>query len=171
MTTFRFRLERVLRARRVAEEVQRARLFEAETLARTLEDVARDCSDASAASRDVLRSDQSAPTLDPSRILVAQSAHERVLTAEHDARQRALTAILAARGERAAWTTRRADVRGLERLEDRERETFREESDVREERVIEENASRRAEIARGERNRAARGSAPLAPRRGAKGRR
>jgi hypothetical protein len=153
MTKFRFRLERVLRARRVAEEVQRARLFEAETAARALDDAASACTDASASSRDVLRSDQSAPTLDATRILVAQSAHERVLAAEQAARQRAREGRLAATTERAAWTTRRSDVRGLERLEDREREMFRAEIDVREERVIEETAARRAEIARHEKGR------------------
>jgi hypothetical protein len=148
MTKFRFRLERVLRARRAAEEVQRARLFEAETLARSLDDAAQDCSEASASSCAVLRSDQSSASLDAARILVAQSAHERVLRAEHAARERAQAARIAAQGERAAWTTKRSDVRGLERLEDREREAFRDEVDVREERVIEETAARRAEIAR-----------------------
>lgn len=155
MTKFRFRLERVLRARRVAEEVQRARLFEAETAARALDDAARASVDASVSSCDVLRADQSATTLDATRVLVAQSAHERVLAAELAARRRAVEGRLAATTERAAWTTRRSDVRGLERLEERERETFREEIDVREERVIEETAARRAEVARHARNRGA----------------
>jgi len=148
MTKFRFRLERVLRAHRVAEEVQRARLFEAETLARSLDEAAQASSEASASSCAVLRSDQSADTLDAMRILVAQSAHARVLSAENAARERAAAARLVAQGERAAWTTRRSDVRGLERLEDHDREAFRDEVDVREERVIEETAARRSELAR-----------------------
>ena len=111
MTTFHFRLERVLRARRVAEEVQRARLFEAETAARALDDAAQASTVASASSCDVLRADQSATTLDASRVLVAQSAHERVLAAELAARRRATEGRLAATTERVAWTSRRSDVR------------------------------------------------------------
>jgi len=148
VSAFRFKLGRVLRVRRATEEIQRAKLAEAEAGA-----TAREV-EASLRAEDVrgaeasLRADQSAERLDPNRVLVALDASLRLEAIERASRQRAATARAEAESERALWRGERAGVLGLERLEDRERTRFRAELDVREERIIEEVAARRAEEAR-----------------------
>lgn len=148
MSAFRFKLGRVLRVRRATEEIQRAKLAEAEAGARTREIEAGLRAEDVRAAEASLRADQSAEQLDPNRVLVALDASSRLEAIERASRQRAATARAEAESERALWRGERAGVLGLERLEDRERARFRAELDVREERIIEEVAARRAEEAR-----------------------
>jgi hypothetical protein len=145
VSRFRFRLERVLRARRAAEQMQRAELAVAETRARQAEDVERSCSERVAVARDDVRAAQSAESLDAAWIVLAQGAHERMRAVEGSLREVSHEARLAAAVERSAWRALRADVRGLERLESRGRERAREKVASDEERAIEEFAARRAE--------------------------
>lgn len=145
MSAFRFKLGRVLRVRRATEEIQRARLAEAEAGARDREVEAESRAESVRAAEDSLRSDQSADELDAGRILVALDASARLEGLERAARGRAVVARAAAESERGVWRHARAGVLGLERLEDRERARFRADRDAREERVIEEVAARRAE--------------------------
>jgi hypothetical protein len=145
MKGFRFRLERVLRARRAAEQMQRGRLAEAERSARRADETAHTCSDAVAAARSDLGAEQSAPALDAGWIVVAQDAHERMTAVERHLHASARVARDAAAAERKTWRALRADVRGLERLESRGRERLREEIAAREEQAIEEFAARQAE--------------------------
>lgn len=145
MSAFKFKLGRVLRVRRATEEIQRAKLAEAESAARVREDEARDRADSVRDADESLRADQSAEELDPRRVLVALDASARLAALERAARARAVTARSAAESERATWRDARAGVLGLERLEDRERARFRTEQYAREERAIEEVAARRAE--------------------------
>lgn len=154
MSAFKFRLARVLRVRHATEEIQRARLAEAEFDARERESEATSRAESVRAAHADLADGQSAEQLDPSRVLVAIDAAARIERIELDARVRAVSARNAAESERSIWRDARADVLGLERLEDRERTRFRTERDVREERAIEEVASRRAETARLEASRA-----------------
>jgi flagellar export protein FliJ len=148
VSAFRFRLGRVLRARRATEEIERGHLAEAEASARQREVTA----DQRAASRDAavetLRGEQMQPEIDASRVLVAQDAAGRLAGLEQAARALARTARDAAESRRAVWRDARAGVLGLERLEDRDRARFRAERDIREERTLEEVAARRAEEAR-----------------------
>lgn len=148
MSAFKFRLSRVLRVRHATEEIQRARLAEAEHEAREREFEATAHADSVRAAHADLADGQSSEQLDPARVLVAIDAAARIERIELDARGRAISARNAAEHERSTWREARADVLGLERLEDRERARFRNERDVREERAIEEVASRRAETAR-----------------------
>jgi flagellar biosynthesis chaperone FliJ len=145
VTRFRFRLERVLRARRAAEQMQRAQLAEAERGARRAEETAQSCTGAVLAARADVRAEQSAQSLDPTWIVVAQDAHDRMSVVERRRIADAAAARDVAASERRTWRALRADVRGLERLEARGREHLREEVATREERAIEEFAARQAE--------------------------
>jgi flagellar biosynthesis chaperone FliJ len=145
VTRFRFRLERVLRARRAAEQMQRAQLAEAERGARRAEETAHSCTGAVLAARTDVRAAQSAQSLDPTWIVVAQDAHDRMSVVERLRIAEAAAARGVAASERSSWRALRADVRGLERLEARGRERQREEVATREERAIEEFAARQAE--------------------------
>lgn len=145
MSRFKFRLERVLHARRAAEQLQRAQLAGAEGRAWRAETLALACSDAVKAARESVGASQSAPKLDPAWIVVAQGAHTRMTLVEDHLHAEADASRRAAAAERAAWRALRADVRGLERLESRGRERLRERMAASEERAIEEFASRRAE--------------------------
>lgn len=154
MNAFRFRLGRVLRVRRATEEIQRAQLAVAESDARDREEEASSRADSVNAAQASLLADQTAVELDARRVLVALEASARLEAIERAARARAGTARAAAEVERATWRDARAGVLGLERLEDRERARFRSELDAREERAIEEVASRRAEEERRRQGRA-----------------
>jgi len=148
VSAFRFKLGRVLRVRRATEEIQRAKLAEAEAGAKAREVEAELRAEDVRGAEASLRADQSAEQLDPNRVLVALDASLRLEAIERASRQRAATARAEAESERTLWRGERAGVLGLERLEDRERTRFRAELDVREERIIEEVAARRAEEAR-----------------------
>jgi hypothetical protein len=145
MTRHRFRLERVLHARRAAEQMQRAELARAETRARRAEDAERTCGESVAAASEDVRAAQSSETLDAQWITIAHGAHERMCIALRSLHEIAGGARRAASIERSAWRALRADVRGLERLEARGRERAREKVAADEERAIEEFAARRAE--------------------------
>jgi len=148
VSAFRFKLDRVLRVRRATEEIQRVRLAEAESGARTRESEASKRADSVRGAQSSLAADQSAELLDAQRVLVAVVATARLEAIERAAHARAVTARTAADIERGTWRDARAGVLGLERLEERERQRFRTERDTHEERAIEEVASRRAEAQR-----------------------
>jgi hypothetical protein len=141
----RSRLERVLRARRAAEQLQKAQLAAAETRARRAEALAGSCSHAVDAAREDVRSAQAAPALDPAWIVVAQDAHARMALVEESLHADADVSRQAAATERTTWRALRADVRGLERLEARVRERLRDDVATGEERAIEEFVARQAE--------------------------
>ena len=145
MSRYRFRLERVLHAKRAAEQLQRAQLAAAEHGARRSEQTARSCTDAVLAARADLRAEQSADALDPARILVSQDAHERMSVVEQSLHAQAELARQAATTERTVWRALRVDVRGMERLDARGRERKRERTASHEDRAIEEFAARQAE--------------------------
>jgi hypothetical protein len=145
VTRFRFRLERVLHARRAAEQMQRAELAAAENLARRAEERADAWSDDVRTAQADVRAAQAAKSLDAGWILVSHTAHEQMVVVERDLCAAADVASDAAATERAAWRALRADVRGLERLEARGRERMREKIATEEERAIEEFAARQAE--------------------------
>ena len=148
MSAFRFKLGRVLRVRRATEEIQRAKLAEAESGAREREAEALSRADSVRAAEASLQVEQSAPELDAGRVLRSLDASARLERIERAARGRAVQARCAAEVVRDTWREARAGVLGLERLEDRERTRFRTDVEAREERVIEEVAARRAEEVR-----------------------
>jgi flagellar export protein FliJ len=148
VSVFRFRLARVLRARRTAEEVQRAQVYAAEQVARAAEGVAERCAELARGAQDSVRAGQSAQELDAAAVLIAQDAHARAQAVEQATHETARSARGSAEAERTVWKSLRTDVRGLERLEERARERFRLEAETQEERSIEDAAARRAEAAR-----------------------
>jgi hypothetical protein len=145
VSRFRFRLERVLRARRAAEQLQRGELAKAEKGARLREESAQACTASVLAAEADVRAAQAADALDPAWILVAHGAHERMTAEEARLSAQAAAARQAAAAQRTVWRALRADVRGLERLETRGRERLREEIATKEERAVEEFAARQAE--------------------------
>ncbi len=143
MNRFRFRLARVLRARHVAEEVQRAQLASAERSARELEGLAEQRGEASRAACEHVRAEQSAEALEAHRVLLSQAALERTRTAESEARAQARTGRAQAEVQRTLWQGLRSDVRGLERLKERAWESFRERLEAQEELSIEQFTAHR----------------------------
>ena len=145
MTRYRFRLERVLHARRAAEQLQRAELAQAENRARRAEETADACTDALHAARADLSRSQSAQSLDAAWILVSQAAEARMSAVEGELHALAEAAREQVAVVRVAWRALRTDVKGLERLDARGRERVRERVASDEERAIEEFAARQAE--------------------------
>jgi flagellar export protein FliJ len=91
---------------------------------------------------------QSAPKLDAHALLAAGACVERALERLSE-RTRAAQALRAkAEAERATWTARRADLKGLERLQDRDRDAWRVEEARRDARTLDEVAGMRAQAAR-----------------------
>ncbi|MBL8861981.1 MAG: hypothetical protein JNK02_08200 [Planctomycetes bacterium] len=148
MSGFRFKLGRVLRVRRAAEEIQRARLAAAEDAAATSEHEARLRRASVDAARQVLGAEQGAERIDVARVLVALSASARVEDCAAEAHERARSDRSGAESERSVWRDARAGVLGLEKLQERDRARFRLEREAREERAIEDVAARRADEAR-----------------------
>jgi len=145
VTRFKFRLARVLHARRAAEQLQRAELAAAENRARRAEATAGACTDAVHAARNDVARAQSAPSLDAAWVLVSHDAETRLMRVEENLHALASAERERVAGVRGAWRALRTDVRGLERLEARGRERVREKVASDEERAIEEFAARQAE--------------------------
>jgi flagellar export protein FliJ len=138
-----FRLARVLRVRRLQEELLRAAWLEARARA----DAARAAEGAQARELGLARAElarlQGAGALDPSAVLTQQdlcARSEREL-ARLATRARTLEAEAARRAD--ALREARTAVRGLERLDERRRRGHREESERREQLATDEVAARR----------------------------
>lgn len=143
MKRYAFRLARVLRVRRLQEELLRAAWLEARARA----DAARAAEAAQARELELARAElarlQGAGALDPSAVLRHQdlcARSEREL-ARLAARARTLEAEAARRSD--ALRQARTAVRGLERLDERRRRAHREDCDRREQLETDETAARR----------------------------
>jgi flagellar export protein FliJ len=116
---FRFNLDRVLRVRRLEEEVARARWLEAQhESARAQVRLER----ARAAGREAgqqLHEQISRPLLTPAAVLSAQAACSRIEASIGHQAERALTAAFQAEQQRAPWQEKRSETRGLESLRGR----------------------------------------------------
>jgi len=143
MKRFKFRLSRVQRAREIGESLARAEWQGKE----------RDAIDAELAS-DALRAHidqaraelgklQQSPTLHPSDVLASDRAMVRAWKALARKRQLASERRDVAEESRQAWSERERDRRALERLEERQRELFRIESNRAEDAEADEWASSR----------------------------
>jgi len=150
MSRFRFRLARILRVREVEEQAARERFLEAQRTAREAEARAQAARDELARSHETLRGELTG-TLQPGFVLLAQQALDGLRQRRQRLAERARTLALQSEAERAAWGLRRRDVRGLERLQDRDREGWREEGARREAAATDEVAGVRAAARRGAR--------------------
>lgn len=121
MRAFRFSLGRLLRVRRLHEEIARGDLAQARGRARD----ARSKADHAAAElergREELLRLQAAPRLEPAAVLARHAAQDGVARARGACERRAQELEREAEARRAALIEVRAAVRGLERLRDRRR--------------------------------------------------
>lgn len=144
MKGFQFRLARLKRVRLVEERASRERFVATERRAREAEDaVLRAEEDVQAAGIE-LRAEQSKGTVSPVGVLTALDAVARLRDRVEVLRGRAEPLRAAAEAERAEWNDRRRDLRGLERLEDRDRERWWAEIGRREALIMDEVAGLRA---------------------------
>lgn len=136
---YRFRLETVLRVRRIQEERARAELLSA----RLGERAATDERDRRGALIDVARA---AGLPDGSRLAwgTARDEHDRLAGALDAARAAEVAAADLTTRSLDHWEATAADLRGLERLDERHRALWRAERDREEQRRLDETASARA---------------------------
>ncbi len=144
MSAFRFRLARLAHVRALQERLARERWLAAEELARAAEDKAEAARRSLLRAREELRALQSAPKIAVERVMAASRMVETVREGRRAAAQHARTLRFQADELRRPWSERRREVRGLERLEQRDLEEHRREEVVREARELDEIASMRA---------------------------
>lgn len=163
MRGFQFRLARVLRIREVEEQAARERFLAADRVARDAETRADDARAAETRAQDELRAGQRAATLAPSFLLAAQAAIDELRRRRQSLTERARTLRFQANAEQTAWAARRRDVRGLERLEDRDRERWRADEAAAEAQTLDEVGSLRAAARERERASWETASQPMKP--------
>jgi flagellar export protein FliJ len=144
MQRFHFRLERLKRVREVEEQAARERFLAADRRARDAEDAAdaARCELVAAEARHCAALAERKS--DPARILLELAAIDGLRADAGRTLERARTARAEAERERQAWSERRRDVRGLERLAGRDLERWRAETARREAQELDEVASVRA---------------------------
>lgn len=157
MRRFRFRLGRVLRVRRLQEEVARAAFLEARAEADRARAALERARERLAAGRAELAELQARPRLEPAEVIRQQETLLALQRALGPLRSRAERREEAAAERQAAWSEARAAVRGLERLEARRRGAHRAELERLETREQDERA-----LARGAASPRA-GTAAIAP--------
>lgn len=144
MKGFHFRLARLKRLREIEENAARERFLAADRSAREAEDAARAARDAVHRAEDELRAVQSSPSFGASTVLNGLVTVDALRARIPLADERTRAARAKAEVERQAWSERRRDVKGLERLEDRDRERWTAEEGRREALTMDEVASLRA---------------------------
>ncbi|MBI5363000.1 MAG: flagellar export protein FliJ [Planctomycetes bacterium] len=145
MKGYHFRLARLMRVRDVEERTAKERFLAADRIAREAEDAVVRARDAVRDAEGDLRAAQADRALSPTRVLTTLDALAGLRARVRVLHERSLPLRAAAEVERAAWSERRRDLRGLERLEDRDRERWRAEEGRREARTLDEVAAMRAE--------------------------
>ena len=146
MARFSFRLGRVERVRRIREELARNDLLQAErVLTEARERLQRAGSELARALEEIERA-QAEPSLDAALVLAAQETLPGLQARLSRRRTQVAERESAADGARAAWRAARADVRALEKLEQRERVAFQDAERAREDKVRQENADRKAAV-------------------------
>lgn len=144
MKGFQFRLARLQRVRSVEERAARERFVTAEHLARAAEDAVLAAEEDVRGAEAELRAEQSSTAVSPSRVLTALDALARLRERVQLLRDRAKPLRASAEAERTHWSERRRDLRGLERLEDRDRERWWTEAGRRDALAMDEVAGLRA---------------------------
>jgi len=138
VSRYRFRLDSVLRVRRVQEERARAQLAKArleEVEARRATEVRR---------RRLRRSlDVGLPSGDPADWKVGRDRNDRLAAAVHASQAAELHALELTARRLGEWERAAADLRALERLDERYREQWRSEQLREEQRTLDEISTRR----------------------------
>jgi len=141
---FHFRLARLKRLREIEESAARERFLAVERVARDAEEAVERARAEVVAAEDSLRATQSSASFAPGTVLTSLVAIDALRARVRTLVERARTARAEAEVQREAWSVRRRDVKGLERLEDRDRERWRAEEAHREAQTLDEVASLRA---------------------------
>jgi flagellar export protein FliJ len=140
----RFKLARVLRVRRIEEELARDRFKAVEQVARQAEETAETIGREIAKAQEELTETRLHRRIPPEDLVMAQMTLESLDRTLTEQRRRAGDLRREADGMRAAWERARGDMRTLERLEERFRASQRAEEQAQENREMDENALRRA---------------------------
>ena len=143
MTTFRFRMERLLRVRKLEEEIARSRWLAALRASARAQERVEQVQEQIQATEQHLRSQISSSSVTPRAVLSTQSLQSRVWSELQRRQENAKTAAFQAEQQRAPWQQKRTEAEGLERLRSQRREIFLQESDAREIELLDEIASRR----------------------------
>lgn len=143
MKRFHFRLDRVQRAREISESLARAEWQAAERDALDAEAASDELEARIRAARAELVQLQASETLRPGDVLASDRALARAWHTLAGKRERAAEQRTAADERREAWIECERDRRALERLEERQREVFRVESNRAEDVETDEWASGR----------------------------
>jgi flagellar export protein FliJ len=144
VSAFRFRMARLQHVRGLEEQIARELFLSADRTAREAESAADAARLAITDAERELRAVQSKPRIDIRQLF----AHQRHLDRRRELRMQALARARALRvqaeGLRSRWSERRQELRGLERLEERDLEAWRQDELVREARELDEVAIARA---------------------------
>ena len=141
MSAFRFRLQRVLGVRRIEEDLAKAEWQDAERSARAAEEQARGLQSAVERARGDLARLQSSSQLDPADVLLKQALVDRLREQWVQRTIQASRARREAERLRQAMAERRVRVRGLETLESKARETWRQDGEASANAELDERAS------------------------------
>jgi flagellar export protein FliJ len=148
MSAFHFRLARLKRLREIDEQLARERFLGADRRALDGEHAAELAARSRSAALDDVRRLQSTTPVDARALVAASAFLERCIELLHARTLAAVRLRAEAEAERATWTARRTELKGLERLEDRDRDAWRLDQARRDARVLDEVAGLRADAQR-----------------------
>jgi flagellar export protein FliJ len=137
------RIERVLRVRRLEEEVARERFIACEQVARQADELADGISAEIARAQEQLGETRVQSLIPPEDLLSAQSTLESLDDTLAEQRRRTQELQLEADGMRATWELARQEMRALERLDEQLASAERGDQARREAREMDEEAVRR----------------------------
>jgi len=157
MKGYRFRLARVLRVRRIEEQLARAGFLERQREAEQSAALRAEGLDLAHRMREQLRDQIGSGSIEPRLVLGAQSGIDAMADLCRRRDERARTHQAQADRAREPWSDSRRDVRALEALEQKQMERFRSEQEKRANRELDETAARRAQDRRGRPDHRARG--------------
>lgn len=135
-----FRYRRVLRVRELEEELAREEFLASERVARQAEEMAERMQAELRRAHHELTETRLYQRIPPQELLTAQTTLESLDRSLSEQMRRARCLRDEAEGQRAAWEGARADVRTLERLEERQADAAREDQRRLEARALDEAA-------------------------------
>jgi len=144
MKHFDFRLARVLRVRRIEEQVARAEFLERQVMANEAQEASQRALEGRLLIESQLAEEIETGPLDPRSAIRAQDSIDGMGRVWLRRSEHAKTLAVQAEQARAPWIEVRTDVRALEHIEERKRERFSSEVERRANRELDETAARRA---------------------------
>lgn len=145
MSAFQFRLSRLQHVRALEEHIAREIFLAADRVARDAESAADHARQAIVHAEGELRSAQARPRIDVHELFAHQRHLDLCRAQRNVALARARSMRAQAETSRQSWSERRKELRGLERLEERDRTAWQQEELVRETRTLDEVALMRSQ--------------------------